>query len=328
MSKALYDSQHGFYTKGPLIGRPEGTFNTNAMFPAFAFAISQAITQAEALMGEPVRVVEFGGGTGELAANILTFLSSLRSNYIIVEISASLREQQRRRGITAVQATETLSPAPTFVLGNEVLDALPVHRVMRDGSGELLEMHVGLDDDGELVEYPGQLSTPLLAKRLDDERIALGRGQVAEVCLALDEFLYEVQRIVSKGYVVFIDYGDEAADLYSYKKLNGTLRSFRSQKPTCDPFDAVGEQDLTADVDFTALKHAASNAGFFCVEHSRQGSWLTNLGIKQFVDWSQDQEHALMQIHQLTNMAQLGSSFDVLIFKTAGLPDGLALHPE
>ncbi|WP_447969790.1 SAM-dependent methyltransferase [Nitrospira sp. M1] len=326
MTAALYDSEYGFYTKGPLIGRPEGDFNTNAMFPAFAFAIKQAITRAEALIGEPLRVVEFGGGTGELASNIIAFLASSLNNYTIIESSPSLREEQKQRGITSLASTETLSPAPTFVFGNEVLDALPVHRVMRDGSGELLEMYVGLDGDRELMEFPGQPSTPLLAKRLQDEHINLGRGQVAEICLDLEEFLCTIQGIVSKGYVVFIDYGDEATDLYSYKKLNGTLRSFRSHKPTFDPFDAVGEQDLTADVDFTALKQAASNAGFFYVGGVRQGAWLTDLDIKQFVNWSQDQEHALMQIDQLTSMAQLGSCFDVLIFKTAGLPDGLTLH--
>ncbi|GJL63497.1 MAG: SAM methyltransferase [Nitrospirales bacterium] len=326
MTSALYDPEHGFYTKGPLIGRPEGAFNTNAMFPAFAFALTRVIQQAEALIGEPLRVLEFGGGTGELASNILSFRSSSVNNYIIIETSPSLREQQKQRGITTFSSLENLSPAPTFVFGNEVLDALPVHRVMRDGTGELLELYVGLDEDRELMEFPRQPSTPLLAKRLQDEQINLGRGQVAEICLDLDDFLCAIQHVVSKGYVVFIDYGDEAADLYSYKKLNGTLRSFRSQKPTFDPFDAVGEQDLTADVDFTALKLAAVKAGFSYLGSSRQGTWLKSIGIDQYVSQTQKKHHAQMEIEQLTSMAYLGSCFDVYIFKTVGVPDGLTLH--
>jgi len=326
MTAALYDPQHGFYTKGPLIGRPEGAFNTNAMFPAFAFALTQAIKQAEALIGEPLRILEFGGGTGELASNILSFLSSSLNNYSIIETSPSLREQQKQRGIDTVKSTETLSRAPTFVFGNEVLDALPVHRVMRDGSGELLELYVGLDDNRELMELPGQPSTPLLATRLQEEHINLGRGQVAEICLDFDGFLCTVQQVVSKGYVVFIDYGDEAVDLYSYKKLNGTLRSFHSQNQAFDPFDAVGKQDLTADVDFTALRQAACNAGFVYVGSVRQGTWLTDIGIEQYVFQSQDRQIAQFEIEQLTSMAKLGSCFDVQIFKTPGLPDGLTLH--
>ncbi len=318
MSSALYDSQHGFYTKGPLIGCPNGAFNTNAMFPAFAFACMLSMKQAEALVGEPLRIVEFGGGTGELASNIISFFSS-SPDYTIIETSPVLRSMQTQRGLHTLESTETLSPAPTFVLGNEILDALPVHRIMIDGSSQLLELYVGLDDAGEFVEIPRKPSTPLLAKRLSDLKIRLGRGQVAEICLDLDDVVRKIQKIVSKGYVVFIDYGDEATNLYSYRNRNGTLRSFRVQTLTIDPFDSVGEQDLTADVDFTALKQAASNVGLIHEGSMRQGTWLRNLGIDQYIDQAEDRQKAQMDVEKLTSMTQLGSSFDVQIFKTKGV---------
>ena len=204
MASALYDPHYGFYTKGPAIGSRDGVFNTNAMFPAFGFAMALAIQHAEALLGEPLRVVEFGGGTGELGANITSFSRS-SLEYIIIETSPHLRKQQKKHGLTTTDDIKMLPPAPTFVFGNEVLDAFPVHRVMNDGSGQLMEMYVGLDKHEEFTEIPGTLSTPLLAKRLHDENIHLGRGHIAEICLEFHDFLNKIQRIVSAGYLVFID---------------------------------------------------------------------------------------------------------------------------
>ena len=326
MASALYHPQHGFYTTGPVIGRPEGEFNTNAMYPAFAFALFLAIQQAEKILGEPLRIIEFGGGSGELATNILSFFTS-DHDYIIIETSPSLRQRQQQRGLRSIENAEDLDAAPTIVLGNEVLDALPVHRVMQDGSGNLLELYVGIGDDGELTEWPDSLSTPLLAGRIQDEDIRLGRGQVAEICLELENFLLTVARPVSKGWLVFIDYGDVAENVYSYQRRNGTLRSFRAQRQTFDPFDFVGEQDLTADVDFTALSQAAEKVGLFkCGTRMRQGTWLKNLGIDQYQAYGPNRQMAVSEIEQLTSMAQLGSSFEVQVFKTGDLPDWPSLH--
>ncbi len=325
MASALYDPHHGFYTKGPAIGSQDGAFNTNAMFPAFAFAVTLAIQQAERLVGEPLRVIEFGGGTGELGAYITKFSPS-SLEYIIIETSPRLREQQKKKGLTTTDDIKMLPPGPTFVLGNEVLDAFPVHRVMSDGSGQLMEMYVGLDTHEEFTEIPGALSTSRLAKRLHDEKIYLGRGQIAEICLEFHDFLKKIQSVVSKGYLIFIDYGDEAANLYSYTQRNGTLRSFQSQRQTFDPFDSVGEQDLTADVDFSALKTAAQESGFIPVGSIQQGPWLYNIGIEKYLTQIDDSQQAQTDIEQLTKLTDLGSTFDIQVFKTKGLPDGLGLH--
>ena len=326
MASALYHPYHGFYSKGPSIGCPQGDFNTNAMFRAFAFALARAIKQAEEYIDGPLRILEFGGGTGELGENITSFLGS-SIEYIIIETSPNLREQQKMRGLTSFDRIEALQPAPTFVFGNEVLDALPVHRVMNDGLGKLTEMYVGLDGQGEFCEQPGPPSTPHLAQRLDDEGIGLGRGQVAEICLDLQGFLQDIQKIISTGYLVFIDYGDEAADLYTYTQRNGTLRSYRFQQRTFDPFDGVGEQDLTTDVDFSALRKAAQDAGFISAGKIKQGPWLKNLGIGEYLKTVENDQQAQNDLEQLTSMAQLGSTFDIHMFKTEGLPDGPGLHP-
>ena len=326
MEAALYDSELGFYSKGPEIGTQEGSFNTNAIFPAFAFTLARAIERADTLVGETLRIVEFGGGTGELAANLLSFLRTPHE-YVIVDLSPGLRQRQKGRGINAVESVDDLLPAPTFVFGNEVLDALPVHRVMGNGPGELLELYVDIDSTGEFIEKPELLSTPLLAERLEAEGVTLGRGHIAEICLDLEPFLEGASKIISKGYCQFIDYGEKASTLYSHLHRNGTLRSFHSQQATFNPFEAIGDQDLTADVDFTALHSAAIKVGLVPVGQMRQGVWLHNHQIQDYSSFVSDQESADQEIFYLTNPARLGSTFDVALFKTAGLPDGLGLHP-
>ena len=318
MALALYDSEYGFYTKGPGIGTRKGTFNTNAMFPAFAFALARAIQQAEGLVGESLRIVEFGGGTGELASNLRSFLSSPHE-YVIVDISPGFRTQQTGRGFQAIDSVDGLPPAPTFAFGNEVLDALPVHRVMGDGFGELLEFFVAIDGKGEFIEQPATPSTPLLAERLRAEGIILGRGQIAEICLDLEEFIEKMARPISRGFLVFIDYGEEASPLYAYSRRNGTLRSFRSQQAAFNPFESVGDQDLTADVDFTALRRAATKAGLQSTGCRQQGTWLNNLGIQDYTQVVKDIRSAEEEIFFLTSPARLGSTFDVASFKTPGV---------
>lgn len=316
MEQALFHPELGFYSKGPDIGSVGGTFNTNAMFPAFAFSLAQAVEQADAIVGEPLRVVEFGAGTGELGARVLSFLSSPHE-YVVVETSPGLRKKQEARGLKVVESVKDLSAAPTFVFGNEVIDAFPFHRVMGDGRGNLLEMYVAIDRHGCFTEEFGEPSTPELSSRLASEGISLGRGHVAEVCLDIDPFFQMAASIISKGYLVIIDYGEEASGLYHYTRKNGSLRCYYQQEQVHDPFDRIGDQDITTDVDFTALEAAAYSAGLGAAQRMWQGPWLENLGIHRFQPIGVDPKDVHTQIEQLTHSARLGSTFDVLVWNTS-----------
>ena len=321
MATALYDPCYGFYTKGPGIGVQEGSFNTNAMFPAFAFAMAKAIEQAESNLEGPLRIVEFGGGTGELASNIISFLSSSHE-FVCIEPSAGLRHQQETHGLRSMSDAKDLHPAPTFAFGNEVLDALPVHRVMGDGTDHVLEIYVGLNEKNEFIEFPDTSSTSSLSERLTMEKVILGHGQLGEVCLELEHFLEGPASVISKGYLVFIDYGDEASSLYSYLHRNGTLRSYRAQNRTVDPFDHIGDQDLTVDVDFTALQAVSRKMGLSPAGFLPQGKWLQNLGIQKYGQQIHGSSSDVSsEVDLLTHPAKLGSTFDVIAFKTGGLPD-------
>jgi SAM-dependent MidA family methyltransferase len=325
MAVALYDEANGFYAQGPNIGSPDGPFNTNAKFPAFGYAIAQAIAQAEKNIGCPLRILELGGGTGQLGKSIISFLQTPHE-YIVLETSPGLRASQEQKALQTIQNLNNLPPSPTFVFGNEVLDALPVHRVMGMGNEKIEEFYVDLDEDGEFSEQPGPLSTTELAERFKCEGVQLGRGQVAEICLELKPFFQNVRQVLERGYVFFVDYGDRASNLYSHRHRNGTLRSFYQQQQIHDPFFAVGQQDLTADVDYTAARSVAEEAGFEVDGPIPQGAWLRNLGIQAYKGSSSDRESYQKEINVLTRPTGLGSAFDVLILKTRGLPDGPGLQ--
>ncbi len=321
MEQALYAPELGFYAKGPKIGTSDGTFNTNAMFPAFASALAQAIDSTEKRTQRRLRIVECGGGTGELGRRILSYLSEPH-DFVVIETSPSLREQQQKLGLRSVASASVLSPEPTFLFANEVLDALPVHRVLGTGHHTIQEQYVDLDARGTFWEVYKDSSNPLLRERLDREEVTVGRGQIAEICLEHGRFLAEIAAVVSDGYVIFIDYGDEAEKLYHYSRPNGSLRCYYQQAQVYDPFDRIGEQDLTADVDFTAVRYSAEEAGLQVVGRQSQGEWLQSLGIECVGpgSLSPSTQSCETGTEQLISPARLGSAFDVLAFQTAGLP--------
>jgi SAM-dependent MidA family methyltransferase len=320
MHEALFHEALGFYSKGPGIGSQSGTFNTSAMYPVFAWCLAQAVEQAEKRLGQPLRIVEFGAGTGELGARIVSYLNCPHE-YVVVETSSGLRQKQEARGLKVVTDVEELASAPSFVFANEVVDALPVNRVMGDGQGNLLEMYVALDQDGDFIEEFDEPSTSGLASRLRAESIHLGRGHLAEICLDIYPFIQKAASIMSLGYLMIIDYGYDGPALYSCLRKNGGLRCYFRQQQVYDPFDNIGDQDITTDVDFTALKSAAEKAGLLSSGRAWQGNWLKNLDIHKFQ--SHDMTHDVMmgQIKQLTHAARLGNAFSVLAWKYPDIPD-------
>ena len=326
MSLSLFHTTHGFYSQAPSIGSSDGPFDTSAKFEAFGFGVAQAIRQAAKCIGGTVRVIELGGGTGQLGACIRSFLT-IPHEYVVLETSQGLRQKQEQKGLKTVETLHGLEPAPTIVFGNEVLDALPVHRVMGLADEEVCELFVDLDEEGEFCEEPGDVSTSALLKRVENEDIHLGRGQIAELCLEIQPFLQELTRVVDPGYIIFVDYGDKASNIYSYHHRNGTLRSYYQQQQIRDPFFAVGLQDITADVDFTAVISEASALSLEFAGWTSQGTWLTNLGIQNYCATGKDAHSRQEEVEILTKPARLGSAFDVLMFKTQGLPDGPGLQP-
>ena len=197
--------------------------------------------------------------------------------------SRSSRRGSRRSGRASPRPASRASRSPTAqtagtetgaVVANEVLDALPVHRVVGrpdrpDGIAELL---VGLDAAGAFAWTEASPRTPDLAARLRAEDVTLADGQVTEVCLALDGWLAGATRHLGRGVVVLVDYADEPAALHHpLNRPTGTLRGFARHAVGGDPFRHVGRQDLTATVDLAAVRAAAARAGLEPVGETTQG---------------------------------------------------------
>lgn len=179
--------------------------------------------------------------------------------------------------VPAPTAAPPAVPATGVVLANEFLDALPVDRVVRQ-DGRLRELFVVWHD--RFAESAAEPSTPALAERLADDGVELAEGQVAEVCLGLDSWLDDVAARIADGYVIAIDYGYPAAELYGPRRLAGTLLGYRGHRVQEDPFADVGLTDLTAHVDFTAVARLAERRGFRSLGLATQTDFLTAAGLE------------------------------------------------
>ncbi|MGH2513009.1 MAG: SAM-dependent methyltransferase, partial [Candidatus Limnocylindrales bacterium] len=179
-------------------------------------------------------------------------------------------------------------PIEGAIIANEVLDALPVHRVVGGSDwGTILESFVGLDARGRLIEVTGSPSTTELARRLDGEGIRLAPGQAAEICLEIDPWLGSAAGGLRRGLAVLIDYGHPAIALYDPGR-GSLLRAYTGHRVHDDPLRNIGRQDLTAHVDLTAVERAAAAAGLDHLGTTSQSEFLAGLGIADLLVSLQD----------------------------------------
>ncbi|HYO44680.1 MAG TPA: SAM-dependent methyltransferase [Candidatus Limnocylindrales bacterium] len=343
MERALYEPGHGYYRRaeaGP--GRAGADFLTAPeAHPIFGAAIGRLLEQAWDAMGRPgaFTVTEPGAGTGALAAGLLGGLRDLGSplfeaiRYRPVEVEPARLDALRERLAVAGLADRLASDAATVigaVVANEVLDALPVHRVIGRPDG-LRELLVTTDDAGAFAWLEAEPATPALAARLNDEEVVLGDGQVTEVGLAIDGWLADVTRHLASGLVILADYAAEPADLHGAARPSGTLRSFARHAVGADPFRNVGRADLTATVDLAAVRAAAARAGLDAIGETTQGELLARAGTSDLTDAYLRRPGATLQdaldlrsaLARLMDPRGMGG-FRVLVFGR-GLHDGLAL---
>ena len=289
MERALYEPGHGYYRRAePGPGRSGDFLTAPEAHPIFGAAVGRLIEEAWDPLGRPSPFVvrEHGAGTGALAAGLLAALRDAGSplfdaiRYRPIEVeTARVAAFRARLGELGLASRVDDGPTPGdrpetgAVVANEVLDALPVHRVVGRPAG-LGELFVGLDGEGGFVATEGAPSTGALADRLADEGIELVNGQVAEVCLGVDEWLADATAGLDRGVVVLIDYAEEPETLYAPTKPAGTLRAFARHAVGGDPFRHVGRQDLTATVDLAAVRRAAAGARLEPIGETTQAELL------------------------------------------------------
>jgi len=291
MALALYDPDGGYYRSADARPGRGGDFLTAPeLHPIFGEMLARAVAQVWEALGlpDPFVVREHGAAEGALAASLLGALRDTPLGadvrYQPVEVDerrlARLRDRLDAAGLGDRLDDAVDAPLDGVVIANEVLDALPVHR-LRPRGDELREVAVDVAPGGAFVEVEVEPTTPALAARLAAEGVELVDGQTAEVCLALDDWIAAAAAPLRRGLLLVIDYGAPAAELYDpIRRRDGTLRAYVRHQVHDDPYRFVGRQDLTAHVDVTAVERAAAAAGLTTVGITTQAEALMGLGIE------------------------------------------------
>jgi SAM-dependent MidA family methyltransferase len=273
MREALYHPAFGYYSRAD--ARRFADFYTSVdVHPIFGRLLARQVAEMWRLLGSPAEfwLVEAGAGIGLLAAQILDFAAREMADfyaalrYIAVESSAARRARHPAafgahlaRGV-ASSAAELPAAIPVgCILSNELLDALPVHRVAVEG-GDLREVYVALDGNA-LVERLGPPTARDIPAFFREQNIELREGQQAEVPLAACRWICEAGHHLGRGFVLSVDYGHEADELYNERHMRGTMLAYAQHAVSEDYLRLPGEQDLTAHVNFTALDRWGARAG-------------------------------------------------------------------
>jgi len=300
MELCLYHPVYGYYMQERRkIGREGDFYTSSSIGTVMGDMIGDMYIRWAADHGEQERLtlIEWGGGDGTLARHMLERVQlrmpSLyeRTELIMIEHSAYHRrlqqEQLAAHRVRWMDDREWRSGGPwrrVYVWANELLDAMPVHRVRMTEHG-LREIAVTWDaESGQLGEV---LVPPAdeVQSYVDRHGIRFATGQVAEINLAAEIWIRQLGRHIADGHVTLIDYGDEASEIYAPHRMLGTLMCYRSHLASTDPYAHVGEQDITAHVDFTACLRAAEDAGFRDVRLETQAEYLLRGGV---LSWLQD----------------------------------------
>jgi SAM-dependent MidA family methyltransferase len=323
MELALYAPGLGYYTAGARKFGEAGDFITAPELSSL-FGRTLAKQLIEVMQASTPHILELGAGSGKLALDILGELEkrgALPDCYSILEVSADLR--QRQQALLQEQAPQLaarvrwLDALPEkfsgAVIGNEVLDALPVHLLYWSG-GLILERGVA-DKEGLFVWQDNQLGCLSL---LDIAKgIRVPDDYLSEVCIAARGLVASLCERLEKGAMIFIDYGFGAKEYYHPQRSRGTLMCHYRHHSHDDPFYLPGLQDITAHVDFTAVAEAAIDHGAHFLGYTSQASFLMNNGVTEFFgDIPLDDVKAYAplsaQLQKLTSPAEMGELFKVI----------------
>ena len=292
MELALYHPGGGYYTSGERVGASGDYYTSPSVHPSFGALLAVQLFQMWQLLGQPApfTVAEAGAGNGLLGRDIVNAATGLSVpfrralRYVCIDRRTSAGLETQLDGVSRICSDGVpLRSVVGCVLSNELLDAMPVHQVTWQ-DGQLKELYV-VSRDGALAMQADTPSTPLLAKRLSSLGVRLQEGQIGEVNLALDGWIDGVAESLERGFVLAIDYGRLAEGLYSpTERIRGTLTTYRNHLQTDRPLEHIGQQDMSAQVDFTTVARAARNSGLDALGYASQAEFLRNLGIDRLMD--------------------------------------------
>jgi len=293
MEACLYSPQFGYYRSGrPTVGRDGDFLTSPEVHPIFGAAIGHVAHELWEHLGRPGRfeMVEVGPGTGALAESMLRHLHSsapelaAACRFSLVEPDAAAAAQQAER-LRAVLRPDQIELIPHLdeirdehhlVVANELLDALPVHRLRFTG-GVWRELHVDCSPTLGFHELAVDLSDPQLLQPLNGMTAA--EQQIVEVSPERGSVVTRLAGAVGeRGLLLLLDYGYSRERLYASWRRDGTLMTFRNHVPGDDPYVHPGEQDITAHIDVDQVREAAQAAGMSPLPALSQAQWLQQLG--------------------------------------------------
>lgn len=337
MNLALYHPQAGYYMRDDQKIGIQGDFYTSSdVTPLFGYSLAEQFAQMWVLLGSPAQwqLVEYGAGKGKLALDVLTRLRDCYPDaygglkYYIIEISPAMMELQKKElesrpglegRVAWVSRPEDINHSGGItgcVFSNELVDAFPVHRIIKT-RGELKEIYIKTVAGG-LAEEQGPLSSRELLRYTDMFDIRLEEGQTAEVNLAAEEWLREIAQSISRGFLLTIDYGCEARDLYNPMRPGGTLRCYSRHRLLDSPLEQPGCCDITAHVNFSALRKWGDALGLKPAGYATQMNFLLNLGIIEMINGGNNYSFDLktmketMAVKKIIMPEGMGNIFKVL----------------
>jgi len=330
MRTALYDEQEGYYCRSDLQkwGRAGDYRTSPERSSLFAATFARYFARLYEQLGGPRQwtIVEAGAGDGRFARGVLETLQDYfpsvfsATRYVVDEVGSHSRSLARERLEPFIDRIEfgTLEDVkvdPGLVFSNELLDAFPVHRVVMQG-GRLCEFYVTTGPNGDFEWTLGAPSTELLAKYFAQGRTPLAEDRAAEVNLEIDDWISKVAGRIGTGYLITVDYGADAQDLYSSPaRAQGTLRGFHEHRLVQDVLARPGRQDLTTTIDWTFAKRIGETMGLEITAFDRLDKFLLAAGLLEQLELETQRDEGDAAKLRLTTAA-----------REMILPDGMAAH--
>ncbi|NCT82655.1 MAG: class I SAM-dependent methyltransferase [Comamonadaceae bacterium] len=321
MSLALYAPGLGYYAGGrrkfgQMPDQGSDFVTAPEMSPLFGRALARQLAQAMDASGCR-DIVEFGAGSGALAAQLIAELDALGAGparYRIVELSAELRQRQRERLAAWEGRVDWLDELPAeleaVVIGNEVLDAMPVQLLAFDGRAWRERGVVSAGEGFAFEDRDSALRPPV--------ETGFVPGTVTEIHAQGEAFIATLARTLRRGAAFFIDYGFPEAEYYHPQRRGGTLMCHQAHQADADPLVAVGDKDITAHVNFTGIALAGQDAGLVVLGYTSQANFLLNCGIAELLADASLAERAMA--HRLLAEHEMGELFKVIGFAPQQAP--------
>lgn len=344
MHHALYDPHEGYYSAGLAKFGPQGDFITAPeLSPLFGQTLANQCQPFLKEIKDPV-IFEFGAGSGRLCIDILQHLEKLGclpTRYFILEVSSNLRHRQQQLIDQQIphlaHQVEWLQQWPTSVMNgviiaNEVIDAMPIHRFFKTPT-LLTESYIKLNAQGEAIEIFKTCTNPRLLTYVQTQLPSLAAPYQSEVNLLVEDWLKQCSIMLGQGAMFIIDYGFPRHEFYHPDRHQGTLMCHYRHHTHPNPLLNIGEQDITAHVDFTQVAEAAEAAHFHVAGYTNQASFLLAnglLSLVEMIDNERDRIKAQQAIKQFVQPQEMGELFKVIaLTKNWQLPlQGFLLHDK